>query len=199
MKFRLILFFAVLAFLVSCKKTEDKKVVLPPDNFQPVSAMSTWTYSEFPGSAVYTITSTGLDSTFNAEKYKEMFSNVSGLFWFRKENGNYYQLFEAGTEKQEYLYLKDKGAVGDHWEFSHVVNGLNATFKYKILEMNTPRLVNGIIYEQVITVKRDTYLDFGTGVDSLYTSEDYSFANDVGLILISKGNDKTYLSHYKIW
>lgn len=196
MRLRSTLLFLLLLSLFSCKKESNNNTVLPGDNFQPVSAHSSWTYSEFPGSGLYTVTMTGLDTTFNLKKYKEVFSNLDGYSYFRKENGSYYLLFPNDTTR-EYLYLKDNGAVNDHWEMDYDINGFPTRFIYKTLSMNKPALVGGIMYDQVIVVKRDTYVDFGMG-DSLISTIQSTYANNVGLVLTDDGKNKIYLAHYVI-
>jgi hypothetical protein len=196
MKFRLPVLFIFMIAVISCKKDDDANIVPPADNFQPVSAHSSWTYSEFPGNGLFTVTMTGLDTTFDNKKYKEMYSNLSGYSYFRKENGSYFWLYPNDTT-QEYLYLKDNGLVNDHWEVTYDINGFPTRYVYKTLSMNKPALVGGIVYDNVIVVKRDTYIDFGMG-DSLVTTQNFSYANNVGLVLTEEGNNKIYLSHYLI-
>ncbi len=198
MKLTRILLFFSFAVLLSCDKESKEKETPPPDNYQPVTDFSIWTYSEYPSTALYSIRITGWDTTFNKKKYTEMFSTLTGYSYFRKEGGNYYLMFPDDT-LTEFLYLKDRGLTGDNWEQKVQVSGFDATFKYKITARDIESLVNGIIYKQVITVRRDTWVDFGTGSDSLVSSELSSYANNVGLILIDQGIEKVYLSHYQIF
>ncbi|MHC1708175.1 MAG: hypothetical protein AB9842_11745 [Bacteroidales bacterium] len=196
MRFRFAVLLLSVFALFSCNKEDDDNTVLIPENFQPVSAYSSWTYSEYPGTGLYTVTMTGMDTTFNKKKYKQMFNNLGGFSYFRKENGSYYLLYPADTTR-EFLYLKDKALVNDTWEMAYEVNGFPTRLVYKTLSMNKPALVGGIMYDHVIVVKTDTYIDFGMG-DSLVSSQNSSYANDVGLILADDGQKMTYLNHYII-
>ncbi len=188
----------LLLSLVACKKEEKEKEVIPADNFQPVSPFSTWTYSGFPDIEVYSVTMTGMQALYNEHICYESYSTQGKTCWYRKANGSYYYLIPAGDTVQEYLYLRDNSSVGARWTDEYEVNGYDTRYDYTIIEMNNSKLVYGNIYPSVITVKRETWVDFGMGTDSLVADEKFSYANNVGLIMIDKGKQVIYLSDHLI-
>jgi hypothetical protein len=190
---------STLIFFLACKKEEEAKVVLPPTNFQPISAGSVWTYAEYPVTNLYTTYCNGVDSVFNKKVYYEMFTTNSGYTWVRKENGFYYRLVPNSDTVIEFIYLKDNAPVGASWQKSYEIDGFPTTFKYLLLEYDQPRLIYGNVYDHCITIREQVYVDFGTVSDSLMSSRDYTYANDVGLVYTNMGTlGQVYLKSYNI-
>ena len=79
----------LLGFNSSCKKKDSTPPSTTPQNFQPVSAGSTWTYATVSNgvSGSYTITATGNDSTINGKVYK-IFTNSAGPNEYYYKTGN---------------------------------------------------------------------------------------------------------------
>lgn len=175
-----------LFFVVACNKEEEEKVITPPANFQPFGPGSTWSYADYPFTTLYSIYMTGIDSTFNKKKYHEVFSTNAGYSWVRRENGNYYRLLPYMDTVAEFLYLKDNVSVGNSWKTEFEYAGLPATYQYILTEYDQPKLINGQIYDHCITVRENLLVDFGSGMDSLMASWEYSYANDIGLVYIKR-------------
>jgi len=175
-----------LFLVVACNKEEEEKVTVPPANFQPVGAGSTWSYADYPFTTLYSVYMTGIDSTFNKKKYKEVFSTNAGYSWVRRESGNYYRLLPYMDTVTEFLYLKDNVVVGSSWEKDFEYGGFPATYQYLLTEYDISKLINGQIYNHCITVRENLLIDFGTGTDSLWSSWEYSYANDIGLVYVKR-------------
>lgn len=190
-----VLILACLSIIVSCTKDEKEKVIVPPTNFQPFGVGSTWSYADYPLTNLYSVYATGIDSTFNKKKYHEMYSTNTGTSWVLRENGIYYKLLPYLDTVVEFTYLKDNVSAGSTWFTEYEFDGLPTTYLYKIIENDQSKMINGIIYEHCITVREDVLVDFGLGTDSLITSWDYSYANDVGLVYIKRDslNNDIYL------
>jgi hypothetical protein len=179
------------------EKTEDKKVELL-NNFQPLTSGSSWTYSDYPNVNIYTQYLTGLDSTFDGKKYREMMNTQSGISWYRKSGSSYYHLYSYGNQKIELLYLKDDGVKGTGWEVTYTSNGFDNRLAYVLMAVDVPKLVYGAIYNHCIDVRLNHYVDFGEG-GTLVSQEYYTYANNIGLIFVDRGDqDKTYLSNCTI-
>lgn len=183
---------------LSCKKTtEDTKVELL-NNFQPMTSGSSWTYTDYPQTNVYSQYITGMDSTFGGKKYREMMNTQSGISWCRKEGGSYYTLYSNGNQKIELLTLKEDVPKGTGWEVDFTANGFNNRLLYVLMEYDVPKIVYGNIYKHCMNVRVESFVDFGSG-DSLMSTVYYTYANKVGLIYVERGDqNKTYLSNYKI-
>ncbi len=196
------LFIALISFIIltlGCKKTETVKEVVLPTNFQPVSAGSAWTYAEYPLTNLYSTYANGVDSVFNKKVYYEMFTTNAGFSWVRKENGNYYRLLPNLDTVIEFNYLKDNVPIGTKWEKTYEINGFPTTYKYLLWEYDEPRLIDGEVYEHCITIREETHVDFGSVSDSLMSSWDYTYANDVGLVYINRGKSgQIYLKTFNI-
>ncbi len=176
-----------LFLLVACNKDEEEvKIVLPPSNFQPFGAGSTWSYADYPFSTLYSVYMTGIDSTFNKKKYKEVFTTNEGYSWLRKENGSYYRLLPYMDTVVEFLYLKDNVSVGSGWKSTFEFAGFPATYEYVLTEFDQPKVINGEIYSRCATVRENLLVDFGMGSDSLMASWEYTYANDIGLVYIKR-------------
>lgn len=194
-KFLLLAALLPLLLLSYCKKSTEDKPVEVYDNYQPTGGGSIWTYGEFPGGTLYSVTCTGRDSTFNLMKYKEMISTKYGLSWFRKTMGFYYHLIDDGGKKHEYLYLMDNPATGANWQVVDTLGGFPTRHQYIIQGTGQQIMIYGNIYPHVNSVLENTFVDFGTGSDSLVTSYTYFYANNVGLVYIDQGkNSKIYLA-----
>lgn len=176
-----------LFLLTACKKDEEEvKIVPPPSNFQPTGAGSTWSYADYPFTTLYSVYMTGIDSTFNKKKYKEVFTTNAGYSWLRKENGSYYRLIPYMDTVVEFLYLKDNVVTGSSWKSTFEYAGFPATYEYVLTEFDQPKLINGEIYNRCATVRENLLVDFGMGSDSLMATWEYTYANDVGLVFIKR-------------
>lgn len=183
----------------SCKKTTEEPKVELLNNFQPLTKGSSWTYTDYPNTNVYTQFMTGFDSTFNGKKFKEVMNTESGLSWARKDVGSYYSLHAYGNQKIELLFLKEDVPKGTGWEVSFTYNGFNNRLAYVVDEFDVPKIIYGNIYKHCIDVRLDSYVDFGQG-DSLMSRVYYTYANNVGLVYVKRSDqDMTYLSTFKVY
>ena len=197
------LYLAIISLLIfsqACKKEDTTKVVLPPTHFQPVTDGSAWTYAEYPVINLYSTYSTGIDSVFNKKKYHQMFTTNSGFTWLRNQDGIYYKLVPNQDTVIEFTYLKDNVPVGTGWQKTYDIDGFPTTYKFLVIEYDVPKLIYGQIYEHCITMKEEVHVDFGTVPDSLISKKDYTYANDIGLVLINNGdNTSVYLKSCNIY
>ncbi|MES2648256.1 MAG: hypothetical protein V4717_15375 [Bacteroidota bacterium] len=151
-------------FFTACDK--DDNPVTPPatENYQPVSAGSTWTY-EFRNNApvsksTFVVTAKGTDSTINGKTYKVFGSTAGSNEYYNTNGSDYYQFTGiAGiTNNTELLYLKTNVAASASWSETKDVTipGLGAAsvkLTYTLVEKMPSMTVEGTAYTNVLHVK----------------------------------------------
>ena len=165
MRIKALLFLLFPLFILSCKKNENSTTP-QQDNYQTVSAGSTWNYHSTDSSGAtpvnkdYVLTSTSRDSSINSKNY-HVFNNSGGGNQYLNISGNDYYQYDSlpagfGTTVFERLYLKDNTAAGVSWTQSLGVTlsgiPVPVTLSYTIAEKGISRVVNGTTYTDVIHV-----------------------------------------------
>lgn len=178
----------------SCKKKKSDPPATPPQNFQPTSAGSTWTYNSVSTSATrnYTLTATGNDSTINGNVYK-IFTNSGGPNeYYRKAGNDYfrYSYFEGLNQALEFLYLKENYNVNDKWEENKTatINGVTGTaiLECVVTEKGINYTVNGKTFTGVTHIKINPKFSVsGFLLTNKKAEIHYYFANNVGFIYSS--------------
>lgn len=200
MKNNLLLFLFLAITVIGCKKDDKEKVYVPPSNFQPVTSGCSWTYSEYPNVSVFTVSMTGIIDTISGKKYYQKYNTDEGFSWFRKDKGNYYEMRGFGNDTLELLYLKEDVPAGTTWQISHTLSGFDTRFKYTLLEYDVPKLINGYWFQRCIQTRLETFVDYGGPSDSLVSTYNYIYANDIGLAFIEKSpQELIYITEYKIY
>lgn len=197
-----ILFFITIlipVLFISCDKEMEEPEPVPPTNYHPATKGSYWTYAGYEGGLTYNMEISGIDSMINGNKYISFNHSLYGLGWYRKNEGSYYHLFNLNGELVEFLFLKHDQPVGYSWTMEYVLAGVPTRMVYTILGTEEKKTVFGRLYNDVITVKVDTYIDTGGGYGSVYITGTYQYANDVGFIYSDvSGEGKTYLEFFNI-
>ncbi|HOI01030.1 MAG TPA: hypothetical protein PLE85_10895 [Bacteroidales bacterium] len=199
MKYALFFFPLLLSLgMVACDKDMDEPEPLPLDNFFPTSRGSYWTYAGYDGGLTYNVEITGTD-TINGIPYVTFNHSLYGTGKFRKNGGSYYHLFNINGTDTEFLYLKHDQAAGHTWTMEYSMSGIPTRLKYTIEEVDVDKVINGMFYKDVISVRMDTYIDQGGGFDSVYISGIYHYANNIGFIFSDvSGEGMTYLEFFNI-
>jgi hypothetical protein len=182
---KLVLVAACSMFIFSnCKKSEDNSKP-GVENYDPITAGSTWTYLNTPGGSM-TLTATTKDTVALTRTYK-VFNNPGGPNNYRtKVGGDYYRfgmfsdIVPGGIEEN---YLKDGKAVNDTWTTTQNITApppfgtVPATLTYTVKEKGISRTVSGKAYNNVVHIRVDiAALTFGLG------GGDFWYANGIGLI-----------------
>lgn len=183
-----------LIFSYSCKKKNIGSGNNTPQNFQPTSTGSTWTYATVSNgtSSTYTLTATSKDTTINTNSYK-VFTNSGGPNeYFAKVSSDYYHyaFYEAISQPIELLYIKDNLNVNDSWEQTKnaTINGVNGTAKLQcvVIEKGISYLAGGKTYTDVTHIKiNPTFYALGIKLSNNKADIHYYFANNIGLIYSS--------------
>lgn len=187
------------SILAACNKDEEEPEPEPPTNYQPVSQGSYWTYSGYDGGQSFNVEINGLKDSINGYEYYGFNHTLLGEGWFRKEAGIYYNLLDMNGTQIEFPYLVDNVDTGHTWELETELGGVDTRLVYKILERDVDKVVFGQLFKEVIVVQRKTYLDMGSGFDSVYVNGEYWYANDIGFIFSDISSEGlTYLEFYKV-
>ena len=189
----------ILLIAAACNKDEAEPLPEPPENYQPITQGSFWTYSGYNGGQSYNVEVTGQTDTIDGNLYFGLNHTLLGEVWFRKENGTYVNLYEINGEKYEFPYLQDNKDTGVSWEFEATIGGIKTLQVYTIRERDTSKVVFGQLFKNVIVVEMSTYLDLGVGYDSAYFTSKNWYANDIGLIFSDISDEGlTFLEFFEI-
>jgi hypothetical protein len=183
MKFIIILatFFAI----ASCKKAAVESVQLNNSKdsltYQPAVAGSKWTYTRTIaglGVTEYFFTRLSYDSSIYGNPFN-VFSNTGDSYgnqYIRKNNGKYYNILVASTNKPELLILDTAKNINESW-----LGGVNGTDTYTYtMKQKIPNYVlDGKPFRNVLVVHAERTTPSGTST----LSGDTYYAQGVGQIL----------------
>jgi hypothetical protein len=177
--------------IFSCKKKDGNPAPTAPQNFQPTSAGSTWTYNSTGtnGNSTYTLTATGNDSVINGTTYKIFLNSGGPNEYYNKSGNDYnrYSYFDALNQALELLYLKDNYGVGQKWTETKnaTINGVNGTaqLECEVVEKNSTYVAGGKTYTAVTHIKiNPTFYAGGVKFTNNKADIHYYFANNIGFI-----------------
>lgn len=200
-KIRLILLWClIIGTLVSCNN--DGKDDPTPEaalDYLPVTAGSTWNYG---GPQPYSVTALSTTKEINGKTFREMENkqgNTVTKSFFSKQGGEYTGIgFVSGTGTMEVTFLKENVAVGTSWEQTFVINGVNSTYKSKLVATGLTKTVSGKEYKDVAQVQMESRFEV-MGIEIDGPTANYFFAKGVGLILSDLGSQHQYpLLNYTI-
>lgn len=190
--------FALSALCISCGKDNDDDNTPDPaaQPFMSLTANSTWNYKltnnagTSPTTSNYTLTSTSRDTTINSRTY-HVFSNSNGTAEYYFISGNDYYDFRdlsalGGSNKIEYLYLKDNINVGTSWVQNVSLTITGAPFPIPVVvttsidEKGITKVESGTTYTNVIKTK--TTITSALITSGLTTDIENYYAPKVGMI-----------------
>ena len=159
-------------------------------DFAPYSVGSTFEYKGDVGEFVITVTG---NQNINGTDYAILENSIDGsLKYYNCENGVYNHLTYVpdpngpnGSQIEElYVYLKED-APGESWQ-NDLINGGNHVVSF--LELEPFRIVNNIVYEDVIGIEVKITNDPNNPPTSFDNTHYFWYAKDVGLIETTLGN-----------
>jgi len=169
---------------VGCKKSGTTPTTPAAQNFSPLTANSSWTYKNTPGSNV-TITATNRDTMALGKTYRVLTSSTGGNVYLGKEGDNYYRFGSAAQlniTAAEELYLKANESISGTWTATQnfTFSGLpvTANLTYSIKEKGISRTVGGKAFSKVTYVR----LDISISLLGNIGGGDFYYAEGVGLI-----------------
>lgn len=175
-----------LLIMAGCGKDNSTPGGTASVNFSPLTANSTWTYLNTPGSS-FTLTATNRDTVANGKTYRVLSNSTGGNNYLGKSGSNYYRfgtIAQLNISAAEELYLKDDQPVNATWlaTQSFTVPGiplpLTANLNYSIKEKGISRTVASKAFSNVSHVRLDISI---TGLGSI-GGGDFYYAEGVGLI-----------------
>lgn len=97
------------------------------------------------------------------------------------------------------ISFKDNLKVGDTWQNSYKVNGIDTTLTYVVKEVGISKSVNGKTFADVIFIEADSKMSMnGNAIPMKYVTQ-YYYAKGVGLILTTtSAGDEHALTEYEV-
>jgi hypothetical protein len=174
---------SALTLFTNCSKDDDPTPA--SENFSPLTANSTWTYKNNPGST-FTLTATNRDTVAQGLSFRVL-TNSGGANNYLAKSGNSYYRFGAIAELNlngvKVLYLKGNEAVNATWDTTITVaipgfGTVPATLKYTIREKAATRVVGTKTFTNVTRVRLDLSVPFPITLGG----GDFYYAEGIGLI-----------------
>lgn len=175
-----------LMLAAGCSKSTSTPDVIATVNFSPLTANSTWTYLNTPGSS-FTLTATNKDTVANGKTYRVLLNSTGGNNYLGKSGSNYYRfgsIAQLSISAAEELYLKDDQPVNATWLTTQNFNvpgiplPLTANLNYSIKEKGISRTVASKVFSNVTHVRLDLSI---TGLGPIGGGNFY-YAAGIGLI-----------------
>ncbi len=172
---------------INCSKNNDNSPgFASASNYSPLTANSTWTYLNTPGSS-FTLTATSRDTVANGSTYRVLNNSSGGNNYLRKDGNNYYRfgsLAELNIGALEELYLKADQPVNGIWMASQTFNitgfpiPITANLNYTVKDKGITRTVSGKAFSNVTHVR----LDISIASLGAIGGGDFYYAEGIGLI-----------------
>ena len=209
-----IIFCIAFAFVfISCKKAAVTPAYMESaDLYQPGNVGSYWIYRNDTTSLANldTMTVTSQDTVIDGAFFRVVLGTPSKKkSYFNRFQGNYYvynfasfigendtlKSFIGSIDRVKFLFMKDNVKVGDTWSDEFTDDSKKYKITYKIVETDAAKMVDGVSFANVATVKMTFFQGvsiagpLGTtyfsipGVDPVY----HYYAKRIGLIRSSAG------------
>ena len=175
-----------IVFFTGCSKDDSAGGSTAAADFGPLTANSTWTYQNNPGSS-FTVTATNRDTVALGKTYRVLLNSSGSNLYLGKSGSAYYRfgsIGDLGLPAVEELYLKDDQPVNATWQMTQAFTApgiplpLTANLNYSLKEKGATRMVSGKTFNNVIKVRLDLSI---VGLGSI-GGGDFYYAEGVGLI-----------------
>ena len=115
-----------------------------------------------------------------------------------KQAGNDY-VSDSPEAGKTMVSFKDNLKVGDTWQNSYKVNGIDTTLTYVVKEVGASKSVGGKTFADVIFIEADSKMSMnGNAIPMKYVTQ-YYYAKGVGLILTTTSmGDEHALTDYEV-
>jgi len=173
----------LISTFVSCSKNEkDDPTPQAALDYLPTTAGSTWNYG---GPQPYSVTALSTTKEINGKTFREMETKQGTTItkaYFSKQGGEYTAIsFVPGAGTTEITMFKENVAVGTSWEHNFVQDGVNTTYKPKLVAIGLTKTVSGKEYKEVAQIEMEsTFEMFGFEVPG--PTANYFLAKGVGVI-----------------
>ena len=158
--------------------------------YYPLAVGNTWTY-EVKGGQSYTSTVTSQDG----DTFTTHTTLVNATSHIKHAGGVY--LSDSPEAGKTIIIFKDSLKVGDSWQNSYKVNGIDTNLTYVVKEVDATKSVKGQTFGDVMIIEGDAKMSMnGTPVPMKYVTT-YYYAKGVGLVLTtsSSGDEHALVSY----
>jgi len=169
-----------------------RSFLMSASDYYPLAVGNTWTYKMKNGQS-YTSAVTGRDG--DAFIVSTTLANTASHI--KKVGGEY--VSDSPEPGKTMISFKDNLQVGDAWQNSYKVNGIDTTLTYAVKEIGIVKDVNGRTFKDVIFIEADAKMSMnGNEIPVKYVTQ-YYYARGVGLILTaSSAGDEHALTEYEV-
>lgn len=161
-------------------------------SYYPLAVGNSWTYKTNAGQSYTTkVTGTKGDMFVVHTTLVDKASHIQHL-------GDQY-VSESPEENKAMISFKDNLKVGDTWQNSYKVNGIDTTLTYVVKEVGASKSVGGKTFADVIFIEADSKMSMnGNAIPMKYVTQ-YYYAKGVGLILTTTSmGDEHALTDYEV-
>ena len=161
-------------------------------DYYPLAVGNTWTY-QVKGGQSYTSTVTGMDS----DMFVVHTTMVNTTSHVKRSGGQYFT--DSPEPGKAMVSFKENLKVGDTWQNSYKVNGVDTVLTYVVKQVGATKQVNGQTYADVLIIEADAKMSMnGNALPMKYVTV-YHYAKGVGLILTtSSAGDEHALVSYTV-
>ncbi len=177
----LILVFAFVLSITACKKPAVENIATNNSRdsltYQPSVPGSKWTYTRtaLGLNTNYNFTRLSTDTAIYGSTFNMFNSDIDGTQYIRKENGKYYSILTASTNKPALLVLDTAKNINESW-----VGGVNGsdTYTYTMKQKLPSYVLDGFTFRNVLVVHLERTTSAGTST----ISGDTYYAQGIGQV-----------------
>ena len=161
-------------------------------SYYPLTVGNTWTYQVKGGQAYTTKVTEQNGDTFTV--HTTMVNATTKI----KRAGDEY-ISDSPEAGKTIISFKENLKVGDTWQNSYKVNGIDSTLTYVVKEVGGTKEVNGKTFKDVLFIEADSKMSMnGNALPMKYVTQ-YYYAKGVGLILTTSSmGDEHALTEYEV-
>ena len=161
-------------------------------SYYPLAVGNTWTYKTNAGQSYTTKVTEQNGDTFTVH------TTLVDASTKIKQAGNDY-VSDSPEAGKTMVSFKDNLKVGDTWQNSYKVNGIDSTLTYVVKEIGITKEVNGKTFKDVIFIEADSKMSMNGNALPMKYAAQYYYAKGVGLILTTSSmGDEHALTEYEV-
>jgi hypothetical protein len=165
---------------------------MPSTDYYPLAVGNTWTYKTNAGQSYTTKVTEQNGDTFTVHT-----TLVNAATKIKRAGGEYQS--DSPEAGKTMISFQENLKVGDAWQNSYKVNGIDSTLTYVVKEIGATKAVNGKTFKDVIFIEADSKMSMnGNAIPMKYVTQ-YYYARGVGLILTTSSmGDEHALTEYEV-
>ena len=165
---------------------------MPSSDYYPLAVGNTWTY-QVKGGQAYTSKVTEQ----NGDTFTVHTTMVNASSKIKRVGDEY--VSDSPEAGKTMISFKENLKVGDTWQNSYKVNGIDSTLTYVVKEIGGTKEVGGKTFKDVVFIEADSKMSMnGNALPMKYVTQ-YYYAKGVGLILTTSSmGDEHALTEYEV-